>query len=124
MLEDIICKLRTSGRPKLVWCKGQFTHAIFDALFVAISTAIFVAAKLQLRIARVNRLRFQCDLSRFVAASFEHARNLMQFGGDKNCIKNRMCKPAVRLTKKECISVRLVELNTVSMATQCTIKRP
>ena len=30
----------------------------------------------------------------------------------------------VRPTKKECISVRLVELSTVSMATQRTMKRP
>ena len=30
----------------------------------------------------------------------------------------------VRLTKKECILVRLVELSTVSTATQRTIKRP
>ena len=35
-------------------------------------------------------MRFQCDLSRFVAASFEHARNLMQFDGDfsAKCVKN------------------------------------
>ena len=30
----------------------------------------------------------------------------------------------VRLTKKECIFIRLVELSTVSMATQRTVKRP
>ena len=30
----------------------------------------------------------------------------------------------VRLSKKKCIFVRLVELSTVSMATQRTIKRP
>ena len=30
----------------------------------------------------------------------------------------------VRLTKKECFFIRLVELSTVSMATQRTIKRP
>ena len=30
----------------------------------------------------------------------------------------------VRLAKKECILIRLVELNTVSMAMQRTIKRP
>ena len=55
--------------------KGQFTHAIFDAIFVAISTAIFVAAKLQLQIARVNQLRFQCDSS---AISARHRCNFYE----------------------------------------------
>ena len=35
-------------------------------------------------------MRFRCDLSRFLAANFEHARNVMQFGGDYSakCVKN------------------------------------
>ena len=55
----------------------------FDAIFVAVSTAIFVVPALQIQITCVQTTySFSAISAREIFQSFEHAPNVMQLGSD------------------------------------------